>query len=149
VFAWSLLSEMTCHAPREGRLGRPAVFPNAAIQVCPSIKVLLKLPLGQTAVRRARRCRSPVAVPLNLLMDSTGIRFLGDGEWRARKHGVQGRRARHCRSDRWRSNGSPPAASPRKTTSASFAASLGQVAFSCSAMNRVNPLGTAGIVRGA
>jgi hypothetical protein len=23
---------------------------------------------------------------------STGIRFLGDGEWQARKHGVQGRR---------------------------------------------------------
>ena len=25
-------------------------------------------------------------------MDSTGIKFLGDGEWQARKHGVQGRR---------------------------------------------------------
>ena len=32
--------------------------------------------------------------PLNLLADSTGIKFLGDGEWQARKHGVQGRRAR-------------------------------------------------------
>lgn len=30
--------------------------------------------------------------PLNLLMDSTGITFLGDGEWHARKHGVRGRR---------------------------------------------------------
>ena len=30
--------------------------------------------------------------PLNLLVDSTGIKFLGDGEWQARKHGVQGRR---------------------------------------------------------
>jgi hypothetical protein len=30
--------------------------------------------------------------PLNLLVDSTGITFLGDGEWQARKHGVQGRR---------------------------------------------------------
>lgn len=30
--------------------------------------------------------------PPNLLVDSTGIRFLGDGEWQARKHGVQGRR---------------------------------------------------------
>jgi hypothetical protein len=30
--------------------------------------------------------------PLNLLADSTGIKFLGDGEWQARKHGVQGRR---------------------------------------------------------
>jgi hypothetical protein len=30
--------------------------------------------------------------PLNLLVDSTGIKFLGDGEWQARKQGVQGRR---------------------------------------------------------
>jgi hypothetical protein len=30
--------------------------------------------------------------PLNLLVNSTGIKFLGDGEWQARKHGVQGRR---------------------------------------------------------
>lgn len=30
--------------------------------------------------------------PLNLLVDSTGIKFLGYGEWQARKHGVQGRR---------------------------------------------------------
>ena len=27
-----------------------------------------------------------------LLVDSTGIKFLGDGEWQARKHGVQDRR---------------------------------------------------------
>jgi hypothetical protein len=27
--------------------------------------------------------------PLNLLVDSTGIKFLGDGEWQARKHGLQ------------------------------------------------------------
>ena len=32
------------------------------------------------------------AGPLNLLVDSTCIKFLGDGEWQARKHGVQGRR---------------------------------------------------------
>ena len=30
--------------------------------------------------------------PLNLLVDSTGIKFLGDREWQARKHGSQGRR---------------------------------------------------------
>jgi hypothetical protein len=30
--------------------------------------------------------------PLNLLVDSTGIKVLGDGEWQARKHGIQGRR---------------------------------------------------------
>ena len=30
--------------------------------------------------------------PLNLLVDGTGIKFPGDGEWQARKHGVLGRR---------------------------------------------------------
>lgn len=30
--------------------------------------------------------------PLNLLVGSTGTKLLGDGEWQARKHGVQGRR---------------------------------------------------------
>ena len=30
--------------------------------------------------------------PLNLLVDSTGITFLGDGEWQARKHGTHRRR---------------------------------------------------------
>ena len=29
---------------------------------------------------------------MNLLVDSTGIKVLGDGEWQAHKHGVQGRR---------------------------------------------------------
>ena len=33
--------------------------------------------------------------PLDLLVDCTDIKFLGDSEWLARKHGVQGRR-------RWR-----------------------------------------------
>jgi len=33
--------------------------------------------------------------PLNLLVDSTGIRFLGDGEWLARKHGTR-RRRQYC-----------------------------------------------------
>jgi hypothetical protein len=40
--------------------------------------------------------------PVNLLVDSTGIKFLGDGEWQARKHGVQDRRqslpGRRCKA---------------------------------------------------
>ena len=108
--------------PHEGRLGRPPVFSDAAIQFCLSVKVLFKLPLRQTAglvaslLRLAglnwsvpdfstlyqRQKTLAVQIPyrraegsLNLLVDSTGIKFLGDGEWQARKHGVQGRR-------RWR-----------------------------------------------
>jgi len=110
---------MDWHAPHEGRAGRPPVFSNTAIQFCLSIKVLFKLPLRQTAgmvasllrlagldwpvpdystlCRRQKTLKVQIPYrraggPLNLLVDSTGIKFLGDGEWQARKHGVQGRR---------------------------------------------------------
>jgi len=106
-------------APHEGRPGRPAVFSDTAIQACLSIKVLFEPPLRQAAGMVASllrlagldwsvpdfstlcRRQKTLAVqipyrrldgPLNLLIDSTGIKFLGDGEWQARKHGVQGRR---------------------------------------------------------
>ncbi len=111
--------DMTWRAPRDGRPGRPAVFSDAAIQFCLSIKILFKLPLRQTAgmvasllklagldwpvpdfsplCRRQKTLAVQISYrradgPLNLLMDSTGIKFLGDGEWQARKHAVQGRR---------------------------------------------------------
>lgn len=103
----------------EGRLGRLPVFSETAIQFGMSIKVLFKLPLRQAAgmvaslIRLAGldwpvpdfstlcRRQKTLAVqvpyrradgPLDLLVDSTGIKFLGDGEWQARKHGSQGRR---------------------------------------------------------
>ena len=109
---------MTWLAPHDGSPGRPAVFSDAAIQFCLTIKVLIKLPLRQTTGMVASllkmadinwavpdyttlcRRQKTLAVqipyrrfngPLNLLVDSTGIKFLGDGEWQARKHGVQGR----------------------------------------------------------
>ncbi len=111
--------DMAWLAPHEGWPGRPPVFSDAAIQFCLSGKVLFKLPLRQTAgvveslLRMAGldwsvpdfstlcRKQKTLAVqiphrrvdgPLNLLVDSKGIKFLGDGERQARKHGVQGRR---------------------------------------------------------
>ena len=60
-------TDMTWLAPRDGRPGRPAVFSDAAIQFCLSIKVLLKLPLRQIEPGSA-----------------TGSRNLGEaGWWRA------------------------------------------------------------------
>lgn len=111
--------DMTWHAPPDGSPGRPAVSSDAAIQFCLTIKVLFKLPLRQTTgmvaslmklanldwavpgymtlCRRQKTLSVQIPYrradgPLNLLVDSTGIKFLGDGEWQARKHGVQGRR---------------------------------------------------------
>lgn len=118
LLVW-LDKEMAWHAPNEGRPGRPPVFSDAAIQFCLSIKVLFKPPLRQTAgmvasllrlagldwpvpdystlCRRQKTLQVHIPYrradgPLNLLVDNTGIKFLGDGERQARKHGVQGRR---------------------------------------------------------
>lgn len=130
--------EMTLLAPQDGSPGRPVVLSDETTQFCLSIKVLFKLPLRRTAgmvaslLRLAEmdwpvpdyaalcRPQKTLAVqipyrradgPLNLLVDSTGIKFLGEcfsvneegpwpqwsraspmNEWQARKHGVQGRR---------------------------------------------------------
>ena len=94
------------------------MFSDAAIQFWLTIKVLFKLPLRQktgmvasllqlasldwtepdytTLCRRQKTLAVQIPYrradgPLNLLVDSTGIKFLGDGEWQARKHGLQGR----------------------------------------------------------
>jgi len=118
LLVW-LDKEMAWRAPPDGSPGRPSVFSDAAIQFCLTIKVLFKLPLRQTTGMVASlqkmadldwtvpdyttlsRRQKTLAVqipfrradgPLNLLVDSTGIKFLGDGEWQARKHGIQGRR---------------------------------------------------------
>lgn len=111
--------DMAWMAIREGRSGRPPVFSDAAVQFCLMVTVLFSLPLRQTtgmvtsilamagldwpvpdfstlsrrqktlAVQITHRRR---AGSLNLLVDSTGIQFLGDGEWLARKHGTHRRR---------------------------------------------------------
>jgi hypothetical protein len=113
---------VTWLAPHDGSPSRPAVFCDAAIRFCPTIKVLFKRPLRQTTGRVASLlkvakldwagpdystlCRRQTTLtvqipyrradgPLNLLVDGTGIKFLGDGGWQARKHGVQGRRQSH------------------------------------------------------
>jgi hypothetical protein len=109
--------DMIWLAPHDGSPGCPARFSEAAIQFCVTIKVQFKLPLRQTtgmvasllkmadldwAVpdyttlwRRQKTLAVQIAYrradgPLNLLVDSTGIKVLGDGEWQVRKHGVQG-----------------------------------------------------------
>ena len=111
--------DMVWLPPKAGRPGRPPVFSDAAIQFCLMVKVLFGLPLRQTTGMVASilsmagldwpvpdfstlsRREKTITVqipsrrapgPLNLLVDSTGIKFLGDGEWLARKHGTHRRR---------------------------------------------------------
>lgn len=118
LLVW-LDKDMVWLAPKAGRMGRPPVFSDAAIQFCLMVKVLFGLPLRQTTgmvssilqmtgldwpvpdfstlSRRQKTITVEIssrrtAGPLNLLVDSTGIKFLGDGEWLARKHGTHRRR---------------------------------------------------------
>lgn len=111
--------QMQWLAEPAGRMGRPMVFTDVAIHLCLSVKVLFKLPLRQavgmvqallklagldwpvpdytTLCRRQKTLAVQIPYrrvdgPLNLLVDSTGIKFLGDGEWHARKHGPSRRR---------------------------------------------------------
>ena len=95
-------------APASHRAGRPQTFSDAAIQFCLSIKVLFGLALRQTIGMVAsllelagldwpvpdystlcrRQKTVTIQVPfrrsdgnLNLLVDSTGVKMRGDGEW--------------------------------------------------------------------
>lgn len=107
--------EMEWLASPLGRRGRPATFSDAAIQTCLTLKVLFGLPLRQTqglvasllALAKldwpvpdfSTLCRRQkgllVQIPyrpstgaLHLLIDSTGIKAAGEGEWSTRKHGA-------------------------------------------------------------
>ncbi len=102
-----------------GLRGRDPTFTDAAIQFCLTLKALYNLPLRQTTgmvqgllklaglnwavpdystlCRRQRTLR--VVIPyraretaLNLLVDSTGLKMLGEGEWKRKKHGADYRR---------------------------------------------------------
>ena len=97
-----------------GKRGRQPVFTDAAIQACLTLKALFGLPLRQTTGMVAsllelagldwpvpdfstlcrRQKALTVHIPyrpstgaLHLLIDSTGVKAEGDGEWFAKKHG--------------------------------------------------------------
>jgi len=105
--------------PPSGKRGRRHSFSDAAIQTCLTIKVLFDLPLRQTTglvesllqvvgldwavpdfstlCRRQRTLNVDLSYrggtgPLTLLVDSTGIKAEGEGEWHARTHGGPKRR---------------------------------------------------------
>ena len=110
---------MNWHGQPSGKRGRSQTFSNEAIQFCLSIKCLFNLPLRQamgmtqsllrlaelewpvpdysTVSRRQKTLRVAIgAVPtttgLHLLVDSTGIKMRGEGEWKTKKHGTDYRR---------------------------------------------------------
>jgi hypothetical protein len=107
------------HAVRSGKRGAQPIQSDAAIQACLTVKVLFGLPprqttgfaaslLGQAVLdwpvpdhstpcrrRKTQAVQLPdrgTAKPLRLLVDSTGIEALGEGDWHACRHGGTRRR---------------------------------------------------------
>lgn len=110
---------MQWYAQPSGKPGRVATFSDAAIQFCLSMKCLFGLALRQTiglvesliklagldwevpnySTLSRRQHSLTVRIParrsgggLHLLIDSTGIQFLGEGEWKRKKHDAEYRR---------------------------------------------------------
>lgn len=102
-----------------GKRGRDQTFSDAAIQTCLMIKSLFQLAFRQTTgfvESLIRLCGLTWTVPdfstlsrrqkqidihtpyqtshdgLHLLVDSTGIKMMGEGEWKRKKHGAEYRR---------------------------------------------------------
>jgi hypothetical protein len=121
IWIW-ISPELAWHSgERTGRRGRPEVFTDAAIRCVPTLKVFFQLPLRaaqgmagslirlagldwrvphfSTLSRRQKDLvvtipyRRPRGGPLHLVIDSTGLKVLGEGEWKVRKHGAETRRA--------------------------------------------------------
>ncbi|GAV35210.1 transposase DDE domain protein [Roseomonas sp. TAS13] len=112
--------DLAWHAAEgSGKRGRPQVFTDAAIQAVLTLKVLYQLPLraaqgmAGSLIRLAgldwrtphystlsRRQKDLTVVipyrprggPLHLVIDSAGLKVLGEGEWKVRKHGADKRR---------------------------------------------------------
>lgn len=110
---------MCWFAAASGKRGRSPKFSDAAIQFCLTLKNLFCLALRQTtglvesvlhlyglawpvpdfSTLCRRQLDLNVQIPytrskvgLHLLVDSTGIKFLGEGEWKCKKHGPERRR---------------------------------------------------------
>ena len=110
---------ITWEAAPTGKRGRQPTYCDGAIQTCLTMKVLFGMALRQTTgfvesllrligldwavpdfstlSRRQKTLKVNIPYrgsdgPLHLLIDSTGIKVEGEGEWNARKHGGSKRR---------------------------------------------------------
>ena len=118
------------HVGRVGKRGGQRQYSDLAIETALTLRLIFHLPLRQTEgfltsifgmlglalsapdhttlSRRGQHLdlplrRAPAGVGLHLLVDSTGLSIVGEGEWAAAKHGGRGRRGwkkRHLGVDR-------------------------------------------------
>ena len=103
-----------------GECGRPREYSNAAIEIFLTVRILLHLPLRQTqgfieglieqmglaitcpnytvVCRPAKELKKKLkkfaqtSEPIHVLVDSSGLKIFGEGEWKMRTHGKSKRR---------------------------------------------------------
>ncbi len=102
-----------------GRNGAPRKFTDLAIETAPTLRLVFRLPLRQaegflrslsdlmglsleapnhtTLARRSKSLNAKLVPivskkPIHLIIDSTGLSIVGEGEWAAAKHGGRGKR---------------------------------------------------------
>lgn len=105
--------------PKSGRRGRPFTYNDALIEALYTVKVMLRLPLRavegfakglaqlagagwsvpdySTLSRRLAKLEVELSAPSLegrrlLMVDSTGLKVFGEGEWKVRQHGTDGKR---------------------------------------------------------
>ena len=84
--------ELTWHGnERAGKTGRPTRYSNHAIQTILTLKMLFTQALRQAELNVTIPVRL-TQESLHLLIDSTGLKFYGEGEWKVKKHGMEYRR---------------------------------------------------------
>ena len=108
-----------CQNMRDGQVGAPTTYSDLAIQALLTLKAVFCLPLRQTQgfaqsvlqlmasdlpipsystlSRRAEQLEVALPhrakdEPLHVVIDSTGLKIYGEGEWKTRQHGVSKRR---------------------------------------------------------
>jgi len=105
---------------KTGKKGRPILYSDLAIQCCLTLKMIYHLPLRATqglVLSLLRLLQIPLSAPdysllsirqknltmvppkkfdykngMHLVVDSTGLKLYGEGEWKVRKHGADKRR---------------------------------------------------------
>jgi hypothetical protein len=108
-----------CHANGKAKVGHPFVYSDVAIQCLLSLREVFRLPYRQTeGLARSlvqlmevevsipdytslakRAATSPISLdvskhsgPIDVVIDSTGLKVFGEGEWKVRTHGASKRR---------------------------------------------------------
>ena len=120
VTLWLSAEAMDAWRPApSGRPGGPRKFSDVSIMTALMLRLVFRLPLRQTEgflrsvlalmrtdleapdhttlSRRSQQLdlaldRIPATGPLHLIVDSTGLSIVGEGEWAAAKHGKRGKR---------------------------------------------------------